>query len=167
VPVIRCRPLLKRRSLGTLILTSLTLVVIAGSSGTAATEELHWRDFDAHAYDAARASGRPFVIEFAAEWCRPCKEMEERTFKDPAVVKAAKGMTFLAVDMTTNDQMTQLILESFGVVGAPTTLFFGPDGKEWKRTIGFVGPTEFAELLDRSWRGTDRSDPTHSPTLGA
>jgi len=156
-----------RRSLGILILTSLALLVTAGAPGPAVAEGLRWQAFDAHAYDAARSSGEPFVIEFAAEWCRPCKEMEERTFTDPGVLKAANGMTFLAVDMTTNDRMTQLILESFDVVGAPTTLFFGPDGKEWKRTIGFVGPADFAELLDRSWRGTDRSKPAESATLGA
>ncbi len=110
-------------------------------------ERLAFEPFSADAYDRLRASGRPFVIEFSAEWCLPCKEMEERTFTDPRVLERAEGWGFLTVDMTTADDQTDRILRSFDVLGAPTTLFFGPDGKERERRVGFVGPEEFAKLL--------------------
>ena len=111
---------------------------------------LKWTAFSADAYDEARRSGEPFVIAFGAEWCAPCKEMERRTFRDPDVLAASRGFTFLSVDMTEKDRITQLILESFKVVAAPTMLFFGPDGKEWRRQGGFISPGDFAKLLDKS-----------------
>ena len=61
-------------------------------------------------------------------------------------------MSLVTVDMTTSTGQIDRILGSFEVFGAPTTLFFGPDGKEWKRKVGFIGPEEFAELLDESRR---------------
>jgi len=121
-------------------------------SGQASHQELTFEPFTTEAYDRARRSGQPFVLEFSAEWCLPCKEMEERTFTDPVVVGRGAGVTFITVDMTTSTGQIDRILDSFDVFGAPTTLFFGPDGKEWKRKVGFIGPEEFAELLDQSRR---------------
>lgn len=117
-----------------------------------ASAGLPWQEFSAPTYDSARKSGAPFVVEFGADWCLPCKEMEERTFKDAAVLEAGKGMTFISVDMTTSDRRTELILQSFEVFGAPTTIFYGPDGKEWKRKIGFIGPDDFAKYLTEGWK---------------
>jgi thiol-disulfide isomerase/thioredoxin len=117
-----------------------------------ASAQLPWQEFSAATYDTARKSGSPFVIEFGAEWCLPCKEMAERTFRDAAVLEAGKGMTFISVDMTTSDRHTELILQSFEVFGAPTTIFYGTNGKEWKRKIGFVGPDDFAEMLTKGWK---------------
>ncbi len=114
--------------------------------------KLPFESFSEQAYQDARGSGAPFVIEFGADWCLPCKEMEERTFSDPSVVAAGKGMAFLSVDMTTTDRVIETILDNFGVVGAPTTLFFGPDGNEWSRRVGFIGPKDFATLLATSHR---------------
>ncbi len=92
------------------------------------------------------------MIEFGAEWCAPCKEMEERTFVDGKVLENGAGMMFLSVDMTTTDSRVEAILERFDVLGAPTTLFYGPDGNEWTRRVGFIGPVDFAALLATSWR---------------
>lgn len=121
-----------------------------------ASAELPWQEFSAATYDTARKSGSPFVIEFGAEWCLPCKEMEARTFRDAAVLEAGKGMTFISVDMTTSDRRTELILQSFEVFGAPTTIFYGANGKEWKRKIGFIGPDDFAKALAEGWKQPDR-----------
>jgi thiol-disulfide isomerase/thioredoxin len=117
---------------------------------TAAPAALPFEPFTAEAYDRARASRKPFVVEFTADWCLPCKQMAERTFTDPRVLLAGEGLTFLSVDMTTSDRHKELILESFGVPGAPTTLFFGADGKEITRRVGFIGPEEFARLLEEA-----------------
>jgi thiol:disulfide interchange protein DsbD len=136
--------LLGRRVAGVAALAVVGVVYLPAGHGSAG---LSWQEFSAPTYDSARKSGSPFVLEFGAEWCLPCKEMEERTFTDATVLEAGKGMTFISVDMTTSDRRTELILESFEVFGAPTTIFYGPDGKEWKRKIGFIGPEDFAKLL--------------------
>lgn len=138
-----------RRLGGTVALVLLGLVYLPSAQ---TQESLVFEPFTAEAYDRVRAGGAPFVVEFGAEWCLPCKEMEERTFTDPKVIQASQGMAFLTVDMTTTDRLTELILESFEVLGAPTTLFFGPDGKERTRRVGFIGPQDFADLLEESRR---------------
>lgn len=139
-----------------------TLVFVLAAAPGAFAEHagggLRWQTFSAQTYDAARASGSPFVIEFAADWCMPCKEMERRTFTDPAVIAAADGMTFLSVDMTTSDRHVELILRSFDVFGAPTTIFYGPNGKEWKRKIGFIGPADFVEYLRQGRKKGDSGE---------
>ncbi|RMF20443.1 MAG: hypothetical protein D6760_11540, partial [Deltaproteobacteria bacterium] len=122
---------------------------------------LPFEPFSAITYDAARDRHQPFVIEFRADWCLPCKEMEERTFRDPRVVEAGRGMSFLTVDMTKSNRQVDAILETFDVLGAPTTIFFGADGKEWRRTVGFVGPEDFRELLLAS------RDPSRRSSLSA
>jgi thiol:disulfide interchange protein DsbD len=106
--------------------------------------------FSVETHENAKQRGAPYVIEFRADWCLPCKEMEERTFTDPSVVATGKGMSFLTVDMTTTDERVEAILEGFGVIGAPTTIFFGSDGDERTRRVGFIGPEDFAELLRSS-----------------
>jgi thiol:disulfide interchange protein DsbD len=112
-------------------------------------EMLAFEPFSVQSYDRARTNGKPFIVEFTAEWCLPCKEMEERTFTDARVISAAHGMTFLSVDMTTSDEQKERILQSFDVVGAPTTVFFGADGKERTRRVGFVPPEDFVQILSQ------------------
>lgn len=114
------------------------------ATGSAALE---WKAFSTEAYDAARRRRAPFVIEFRADWCAPCREMEVRTFRDPEVVAAGRDVTFLTVDMTTPDDFVERVLRSFRVQAAPTTIFFDSKGKEWHRRGGFIGPEEFAQLL--------------------
>jgi len=104
------------------------------------------------------------VIEFGADWCAPCKEMKERTFTDPSVREVAEGLALLTVDMTEPDDFITRVLRSFDVIAAPTTIVFGPDGKEWKRRGGFIGPDEFARLLNDSWGDVRRRRSPEIPT---
>lgn len=113
----------------------------------AADAALAWQPFTTDAYDAARRRRAPFVIEFRADWCAPCREMEERTFRDPDVVAAGRDISFLTVDMTVPDDFVERVLRSFRVQAAPTTIFFDSKGKEWHRRGGFIGPQDFARLL--------------------
>jgi thiol-disulfide isomerase/thioredoxin len=126
-----------------------TLQVAAGEG---AAVGLRWIPFSTEAYDAARQSRAPFVVEFAADWCAPCKEMQRSTFRDADVVEAGSGMTFLSVDMTDPDDYVSRVLRSFDVIAAPTTVFFDSAGKEFHRKGGFIGPEEFAQLLRDSWK---------------
>lgn len=120
-----------------------------GVSSLAVTERssLDWQPFTTEAYDAARRRRAPFVVEFRADWCAPCREMERRTFNDPKVVAAGGDASFLRVDMTAPDDFIERVIRSFDVHAAPTTIFFDSQGKEWHRRGGFIGPDEFARLL--------------------
>lgn len=152
-----------------LFLFALVLVAIPAACSEAprdggTSQALAWTPFSAEAFDRARRSGAPFVIEFGADWCAPCKEMKERTFTDPSVREVAEGLALLTVDMTEPDDFITRVLRSFDVIAAPTTIVFGPDGKEWKRRGGFIGPDEFARLLNDSWGDVRRRRSPEIPT---
>ncbi len=122
----------------------------AGSSTGHADGELLWEPFDGYRYLALKRSGRPFVLGFTSKGCMPCREMEARTFRDRKVLRAASGFAFMSVDMSVKTRQVQAARSSFRVPGAPMLIFYGRDGRETTRRIGFVGPEDFIRLLEQA-----------------
>ncbi len=111
---------------------------------------LEFAAFDDAALASARAAGTPVMIDFAAEWCVPCHELEEITFTDPAVARAASGFVRMKVDLTRFDSPeSEALRERFAIAGVPTIVFLGADGNEVRaaRVVGFMGPEPFLERL--------------------
>jgi thiol:disulfide interchange protein DsbD len=96
----------------------------------------------------AAAEGRPAMLDFYADWCVSCKEMEKYTFPDPAVLAALDRAVLLRADVTANDELDQALLKHFGIFGPPTIAFYGADGTERSqyRVVGFMKADEFAPL---------------------
>jgi thiol:disulfide interchange protein DsbD len=94
----------------------------------------------------AAAAGKPVMLDFYADWCVSCKEMERFTFTDPAVQAALAGAVLLQADVTANDEADQALLKRFEIFGPPTIAFFGSDGVERKnfRLVGFAPADRFA-----------------------
>ena len=88
---------------------------------------------------AAKAAGQPAMLDFYADWCVSCKEMEKFTFTDPRVRQALAGFVLLQADVTANDATDQTLMQHFGIVAPPDTLFFGADGAE-KHALQLTGP---------------------------
>lgn len=103
----------------------------------------------------AAAQGRWVMLDFYADWCVSCKEMDRYTFSDPAVKAKLKGVVLLQADVTENTDDDQALLKRFGLVGPPATLFFGPDRAERKpfRVVGFTEAEKFLEHLGRVFGG--------------
>jgi thiol:disulfide interchange protein DsbD len=97
---------------------------------------------------AAKAAGRPVMLDFYADWCVSCKEMEKYTFPDPAVRGALANAVLLQADVTANDEADQALLKHFGIFGPPTIAFYGPDGVEREnfRVVGFMKAAQFGPL---------------------
>ncbi|WP_341929329.1 protein-disulfide reductase DsbD [Methyloversatilis discipulorum] len=97
------------------------------------------------------AATRPVMLDFYADWCVSCKEMERFTFAHPQVTARLAGFTLLKADVTANDAEHQALLKRFDLFGPPGILFFGPGGREIDsaRTVGFVPAESFAASLDR------------------
>jgi thiol:disulfide interchange protein DsbD len=102
-------------------------------------------------HEVAQASreGQPVMIDFYADWCTSCKEMEDTTFLDPTVRKALSGMVLLRADVTADDADDQALLKRFGIFGPPTIAFFGRDGQERPRyrVVGYMKGAEFAAAV--------------------
>jgi thiol:disulfide interchange protein DsbD len=102
---------------------------------------------------AAAAAGRPVMLDFYADWCTSCKEMERYTFSDKTVQAALSNAVLLHADVTKNDSEDQELLKHFGIFGPPTIAFYGPDGEERRnfRVVGYMKAAEFASLASRAF----------------
>lgn len=96
---------------------------------------------------AAAAQGKPVMLDFYADWCVACKEMEKYTFTDAAVQAALANAVLLQADVTANDEEDKALMARFDIFGPPTIAFFGADGVERKnfRLVGFAPADRFRQ----------------------
>ena len=101
---------------------------------------------------ALRSAGRPVMLDFYADWCVSCKEMERFTFTDAAVQAKLSNALLLKADVTKNDDDDRALLKRFSLFGPPGTIFFDADGRELQgtRVIGFQKAEEFLVTLQRA-----------------
>lgn len=131
---------------------------LAGLRGGAAAQaaELPFRkiksndDLD-HEIAAAQAAGKPLMLDFYADWCVACKEMEKYTFPEPAVHRALDGFVLLKADVTANDEVDQALMKRLGVIGPPMTIYYahGAERREL-RLVGFEKAEPFARRAERA-----------------
>ena len=93
---------------------------------------------------------KPVMIDFYADWCASCKEIEKITFKDSAVSSKLEGFALVRVDVTQSGEQNDAMLREFGLIDPPALLFF-KGGEELKplRTIGFISPEKFLEKISK------------------
>ena len=100
----------------------------------------------------ARA-GRAAVIDFSADWCLPCRELDEKTFSDPRVREALERRALFKADMTRSASPEVVTLsDKFAILGVPTLVFLDAAGSERKdlRLVGFEGPDDFLKRLEKA-----------------
>ncbi|GAB4061685.1 protein-disulfide reductase DsbD [Uliginosibacterium sediminicola] len=101
---------------------------------------------------ALARSTQPVLLDFYADWCVSCREMEHYTLRDPAVRERLAGFTLLRVDVTANTPDDQALLKRFALYAPPAMLFF-KGGQAAGRVIGYKDAEDFAALLDRIHSG--------------
>ncbi|GCB05528.1 protein-disulfide reductase DsbD [Ralstonia sp. SET104] len=133
--------------------------LIRASAGASAQAETHGVTFkrvksiaelDAEVRNAS-TSGRAVMLDFYADWCVSCKEMERLTFTDARVRQVLAEVVLLQADVTANNADDQALLKRFGLFGPPSTIFFDTQGREMKgRVVGFERADTFLESLRRT-----------------
>ncbi len=104
----------------------------------------------------ASAAGKPVMLDFYADWCTSCKEMEKYTFTDAAVRAALANALLLQADVTANDAQDQALLARFEIYGPPTIAFFTADGAETRnhRVVGYMPAEKFAPHVRSAFAGS-------------
>lgn len=100
----------------------------------------------------ASGQGKSAMLDFYADWCVSCLEMEEYTFTDESVQAALANTVLLQADVTKNDVDDQALLKRFGVFGPPTIIFFGSNGEQRHgyEVVGFMDAEDFAEHVRKA-----------------
>jgi thiol:disulfide interchange protein DsbD len=134
------------------------LRVASGGGGAASVEQPGFvlvRSLAELEQHLGQAGGRPVMLDFYADWCISCKEMERFTFTDPRVRSRMDRMLLLKADVTASTPEDLALLKRFGLFGPPGTLFFNGAGEQLpNRVIGFQDAERFAASLDAVLRGS-------------
>ncbi|MCO5401386.1 protein-disulfide reductase DsbD [Ralstonia soli] len=121
-------------------------------------------EFDAEVRRAS-AAGRPVMLDFYADWCVSCKEMERLTFTDARVRAALADVVLLQADVTANNADDQALLKRFGLFGPPGTIFFDTRGREVQaRVVGFERADTFLASLRRALGASGAAQPAKAST---
>ena len=96
-----------------------------------------------------KSKGKKIMLDFYADWCTSCKELEHVTFSDAKVKEAWKDYVLVQADITENTEEEQALSKKFGLFGPPALIFYDEEGNELikKRVIGFVGPEDLLSKL--------------------
>uniref|UniRef100_UPI001FE05004 protein-disulfide reductase DsbD n=1 Tax=Marinobacterium profundum TaxID=1714300 RepID=UPI001FE05004 len=101
--------------------------------------------------EQARRNAQPVMLDFFAEWCVSCYELEYVTFNDDGVRQALSGYQLIKVDVTANDEAAKVLNREYGVIGPPALLFYGADGTLLPQltVVGVMGADDFVRHVAR------------------
>ncbi len=114
-------------------------------------EGIVWESYSPEKIEMAAQNGKPVIIDFYADWCIPCLELERMTFTDQDVIEATEDMVRLKVDLTNFDSPeSEALRRQYNIAGVPTIVFIDSNGNEVQqaRVVGFMRPNEFLRRVD-------------------
>lgn len=114
--------------------------------------EINWIHYSDQTVETLVADGKPIFIDFYADWCAPCKQLDRITFVDANVTRMAESFTMLKVDCTAPDAATKRFMERFTVTGMPTLVFISRSGivQDDLSEIGFVPADRFLTSMKKT-----------------
>ena len=112
-------------------------------------EEVQWQQYDAQLIEQ---TDKPVILDFYADWCIPCIELDRKTFTDNRVINRTKSFLRMKVDLTHFDsKRAEKLRQQYNIAGVPTIMFLDSDGNEIKdtRVVGFLNANNFLERLEK------------------
>ena len=103
----------------------------------------------------AQANGQPVMLNYTADWCATCKELERYTYSDPQVIAALANTVLLKADVTANNSDDQALLRRYRLIGPPALIFYNARGEEQApyRLVGFISATDFIQHINGAFGG--------------
>jgi thioredoxin:protein disulfide reductase len=107
-----------------------------------------WQTYSKEKFQKSLTANQPALLDFYADWCIPCKELDASTYSDKNVIKEMKRFNAFKIDMTKSlSDETESTRKMFSIVGMPTVILINSKGKEVKRLTGFVSADELIKIL--------------------
>ena len=137
-----------RGILGALVILSGVFLVNAALQPE--TPAIDWVSYRDQSIEELQKNNRPLLIDFYADWCSACKQLDQRTFRDRKVVEKSQEFVAVRVDCTAPDSECRTLIERFQVSGLPTVVFVSSKGEEIRdlRGVGFLGPLEMLKKME-------------------
>ena len=123
------------------------------STAEAPGDAIQWHPYSESMLSVAMKEAKPIFIDFYADWCAPCKELDEKTYSAPEVVTRSRDFVMLKVDLTSaDDPQAEMLRKKYQARGVPTLVFLTPDGREIPglRGTGFESKEVFLEKMNRA-----------------
>ena len=129
------------------ILFSIPIYFISNGQNT---KQIHWQEYNPEILIQSKLNQKTLIIDFVADWCIPCKELDKFTFRDEKVKTELQKYITLKADLTLLDKKDHLQKE-YQIKGIPTIIFLKPDGQEIRelRLVGFENAEKFYLRLKR------------------
>jgi len=143
---------------GSSLISPLKGIVGSGSASVASESKLQFKKIKGvdglnQALAQAKAQNKTVMLDFYADWCISCKEMEAYTFSDPAVQAALANSVLLKADVTANDEQDKALYKHFKIIGPPAIIFYNAQSEELKnyKVVGFMPAEKFTAHVKRAF----------------
>ena len=113
---------------------------------------INWLHYDGQPIEQLQGENKPLLIDFYADWCAACRELDRKTFTDRGVAERSRDFVMVRVDCTMSDQKCTALTKRFKVTGLPTLVFVNAKGQEQDtlRAVGFLGPSELLARMKKA-----------------
>ncbi|MBN2364970.1 MAG: protein-disulfide reductase DsbD [Calditrichaeota bacterium] len=125
----------------------------AGQGAAAKSDQINWKMYSEKMLETAAADNKPVMLDFYADWCIPCKELDKFTFSQPEIIEISRDFIMMKVDLTkAGEERTRNLRKRYEIKGVPTLVFLTPEGEELRemRVVGFLKSDELLPLMEQA-----------------